>query len=415
MIPNNRKRLSILAVILVGGYVSVGALLYEYAHHYALDQNQKKLDQILLNQRALHSYLENQLKPVIYQLKDEGKLYKDFFNPQVLSFTYIARGIHHELNALRQEANTTPIYYKLATDNPRNPINQATPEELRILTIFRQHKDQVDYSRVIDEGGHAYIYYAIPVEPNRASCMKCHSSPDKAPRELIEQYGSQSGFGESVGTIRAIISLKMPFDDELSEANRIFQIVMGVLGIFLVLFYGVIVYFFRKLDKSHHIIEEKNDALLILAEHDGLTGLCNRRRFDSDLAHWRAAQEFGLIILDIDRFKHINDTYGHPMGDQVLRSLAHLIQMHIDSLDVVYRIGGEEFAILLHDSQKIESLAQTLLLCVGEYDFGIKEHLHISIGMSVVVSTDTPSSLFKRVDDALYLAKQSGRNRAILA
>lgn len=69
------------------GYTIVGFALYQYMHQFAADQNKKKLDQLLLNQRALHLYLEDQLKPVIYKLKEENKLYKDFFDPKLLSFT----------------------------------------------------------------------------------------------------------------------------------------------------------------------------------------------------------------------------------------------------------------------------------------------------------------------------------------
>jgi diguanylate cyclase (GGDEF)-like protein len=413
----NKRILTILSLILLAGYVIIGSALYEYTHKYAEDQNKKKLDQILLNQRALHTYLEDHLKPVIYKLKEEGKLYNDFFDPRILSFTYIARGIHEQLNTLRSEENTTQIYYKLATDNPRNPINKANIQELNILNNFRKNPSLKEYSLNIEENGLHYIYYAMPIEANKASCMKCHSTPDKAPDELIAQYGSSAGFGEKEGSVRAIISLKMPFDDELNEANEIFKLIMMILTLFLLLLYSVIFYFLRRLDESQHIIEEKNKTLSILAERDGLTGVFNRRSFDSDLANQIDDPSLVLTIFDIDHFKRINDTYGHLKGDFVLQELTTLVHSNLRDSDYLYRIGGEEFAILSHRHHPadIEHVVVRLLKAISEHDFGLDEHIYISAGISGRLDGDTPITLYKRADDALYQAKENGRNRYIIS
>lgn len=416
MTVKNSRILIILGFLLLSGYAIIGSTLYEYTHNYALDQNKKKLDQILLNQRALHSYLEDHLKPVIYKLKKEGKLYDGFFNPEVLSFTYIARGIHGHLNTLREENNITQIYYKLATDNPRNILNQANSKELTILNQFRQNRALKEYTQIIDENGHNYIYYAMPVEPNKASCMKCHSTPEKAPTELLQQYGKIAGFGEKEGMVRAMISLKMPFDDELGEANRIFLLIMAMLTLFLVILFGVIIYFVRQLDKKQQIIEEKNKTLSILAERDGLTGVYNRRSFDNDLSNQISDPSLALLIFDIDYFKKINDTYGHQAGDMVLKQLSALVRTNLRESDQLYRIGGEEFAILTRERnlEDIERVISRLLLKVAEYDFGIAQTVHISAGIALRNDLDTPATLFKRSDEALYEAKESGRNRYVI-
>ena len=408
----NKRIIFLFTLLLIAGYVIIGTTLYKYTHDYAEDQNKKKLDQLLLNQEALHSYLEDQLKPVIYKLKEENKLYNEFFDPKVLSFTYIARGIHQNLNTLRDENNITRFYYKLATDNPRNGLNYASADELGLLNYFRANPNIKEYSTVIQENGHDYIYYAMPIEPNKESCMKCHSTPDKAPTELLEKYGDTAGFGESVGNIRAIISLKMPFDDELAEANRIFYLIMGILTLFLLTLYAIVFYFMRRLDHKQQIIEEKNKNLSILAERDGLTNIFNRRSFDTDLADRIENPLLTLIIFDIDLFKSINDTYGHQVGDDILRSLTSLIRSNLRDEDQFYRIGGEEFAILTY-KQNIEDTEQVvcrLLQKVSEYNFNISQQVHISAGIAMQSGNDTPLSLFKRADDALYRAKEEGRN-----
>lgn len=413
MNAKNKKILLLISFILSAGYILIGIALYEYTHKYAEDQNKKKLDQILLSQRALHSYIEDVQKPVYYKLKSEGKLYKEFFNPKVLSFTYIARGIHERLNTLRLEENSTQIYYKLATDNPRNAVNQANENELKILNMFRKNGNDAQYSQLIYENGHHYIYYAIPIEKNKESCMKCHASPSSAPQELIEQYGTKAGFGESVGHLRAIISLKMPFDDELAAANEIFQLIMLMLTLFLVILFGVIIYFFKKLDKSQKTIEEKNKKLIILAEKDALTGIFNRRSFENDLENMINEKFVALIILDIDYFKIINDTYGHQTGDKILKMLAELVNNTLRDSDHFYRIGGEEFAILTSwtNKEEIEAMIQRLIKTINDYDFGLIKKVHVSIGITFKNDFDDVKSLFKRADDALYTAKENGRNQ----
>lgn len=408
----NKNLIIFFSLLLIAGYVIIGIALYEYTHKYAEDQNKKKLDQLLLNQQALHNYIEDELKPVIYKLKEENKLYKEFFDPKVLSFTYIARGIHQHFNTLRDEHNITRIDYKLAADNPRNPINNASADELKLLRYFRDNPNVKEYSSIIHENNHNYIYYAMPIEPSKASCMKCHSTPEKAPVELLKQYGDTAGFGESVGNIRAIISLKMPFDDELKEANKIFYLTMGILTLFLLSLFSVVFYFMRRLDHKQQIIEEKNKILSVLAELDGLTNIYNRRSFDTDLANRIAIPSLTLIIFDIDHFKEINDTYGHQSGDNILKNLTSLIRANLREEDQFYRIGGEEFAILTYrqNIEDTEQLVSRLLLKISEYDFNISQPVHISAGIAMQSGYDTPLSLFKRSDDALYRAKEEGRN-----
>jgi len=417
MSSKNKQLLAIFSFILLAGYLSVGVALYQYTHKYAEDQNKKKLDQILLNQRALHTYLEDTLKPVVYQLKKEGKLYNGFFDPKILSFTYIARGIHKELNTLRSENNISQIYYKLATDNPRNQLNQGNADEIKILNRFRENPSLKDYSKIITENGSHYIYYAMPVDANKESCMKCHSTPDKAPSELLSLYGTTAGFGETVGTVRAMISLKMPFDDELYEANQIFILIMSILTLFLLLLYGVVHYFLGRLDESQQIIEEKNKSLLILSEHDSLTNAYNRRSFDSDLERQIGDSTLILIIFDIDYFKRINDTYGHQAGDVVLVKLAELVRSNLRESDLLYRIGGEEFAIISHgqDLEDAKMVISRLLKMISEYDFDLPENIHISAGLALNNQGNSAPELYKRADNALYKAKDEGRNRFVAA
>jgi two-component system, cell cycle response regulator len=163
-----------------------------------------------------------------------------------------------------------------------------------------------------------------------------------------------------------------------------------------------------------------------LAVRDGLTGLYNRRAFDQRLAdevqraarYWRP---LSLMILDIDHFKQVNDSYGHPHGDQVLRDLAGLLRGCVRSTDFVARYGGEEFAIILPETslQNAVAVAQLIQARVAGYSFAppqageaCREFLTLSVGLAEHSSANpAPEALLEAADRALYQAKQGGRNR----
>ncbi|WP_127550105.1 sensor domain-containing diguanylate cyclase [Paenibacillus amylolyticus] len=160
-----------------------------------------------------------------------------------------------------------------------------------------------------------------------------------------------------------------------------------------------------------------NDQLETLASTDLLTGLKNRRFFQEkmleSLMMFREKQRyFSLLVVDIDHFKSINDTYGHPIGDLVLGNLAGLLQTVSRSTDVVARYGGEEFVVILPDCEEEQAIgiAERYRSQVASADWG-EYNITVSIGAATVVEEDTEKSLFQRADNALYASKTGGRNR----
>ena len=157
---------------------------------------------------------------------------------------------------------------------------------------------------------------------------------------------------------------------------------------------------------------------------DSLTGVKNRSAFDSNFSRdveysHRKSSELSLIVLDIDLFKRVNDNYGHIVGDDVLRKVAQCVEHTIRSSDALYRYGGEEFAIVLNgtDEDGALLLAERIRQNVQELAFDALKDLHISVSLGVAVLRDDEKAnqLFKRADDALYQAKQNGRNRVTTA
>ncbi len=154
-----------------------------------------------------------------------------------------------------------------------------------------------------------------------------------------------------------------------------------------------------------------------LATTDNLTGLFNRhhthKELDSSIAKYnRYNDDFMLLMIDIDFFKKINDEHGHDIGDYVLKEISELILKQIREGDHLGRWGGEEFMLILPRISKEEALgvADKIRLFIHHYNFHTISHLSISIGITQFLQDDTKGSLLKRVDDALYMAKDAGRN-----
>ncbi|ADR33314.1 diguanylate cyclase [Sulfuricurvum kujiense DSM 16994] len=157
-----------------------------------------------------------------------------------------------------------------------------------------------------------------------------------------------------------------------------------------------------------------------LATQDVLTQVANRFQFDNVLEHSISlAQRYGrtlsILLIDIDFFKEVNDTYGHLIGDDVLKKLAHTLNEGIRKSDVIARWGGEEFVILLPDSELSSALklAETLRAKVAETDFEPVVKITCSIGVARWNEGENSDQLLKRVDEKLYTAKENGRNRVV--
>lgn len=172
--------------------------------------------------------------------------------------------------------------------------------------------------------------------------------------------------------------------------------------------------------KQKRIEEELRD----LATRDSLTTLFNRRHFvevaDNELARAdRYGQSVSMALLDVDRFKAINDGFGHSVGDEVLRRLADRTRRELRQIDVVARIGGEEFAILFPETGEVaaERVATRLRLALRTESFATPRgpaHFTVSIGLVERRMKESLDALLGRADDAMYKAKEGGRDRVVV-
>ncbi len=184
----------------------------------------------------------------------------------------------------------------------------------------------------------------------------------------------------------------------------------------------------RSISESHRTMQSRIDAATALlahqAQHDPLTGLPNRRAFEERLeesvaASKRAGDHGALCFIDLDRFKIVNDTCGHAAGDELLCRIARLIRQRVRDQDVVCRIGGDEFALILRGCNRTDALriAEHLREGVAAFRFSWEDRLFsigASIGVTYIDGTHaTVADLLMAADSACYEAKKNGRNQVV--
>jgi len=195
--------------------------------------------------------------------------------------------------------------------------------------------------------------------------------------------------------------------------------ILRIMTITMTFFVELLVFYFYAFNLS-----KTNKELRLLANTDALTNISNRRvlfeqgRLLYDICH-KYNKSFTLLILDLDHFKVINDKYGHPIGDKVLKELTELISINIRKQDLLCRYGGEEFAILLRDLEENETtIINTIRDKIANHRFYVneEEHIHVTFSAGVITCKDNYSNfddLVINVDKLLYQAKSTGRNRII--
>jgi diguanylate cyclase (GGDEF)-like protein len=174
----------------------------------------------------------------------------------------------------------------------------------------------------------------------------------------------------------------------------------------------------QQIQEQQQKLQEANLQLQALATTDGLTGLKNHRTFKErlDEEFQRAARyqlPLSLVLLDVDRFKEFNDNFGHPAGDEVLKSVARLLRENTRNTDIVARYGGEEFVVLLLNNDRADALilAERLRQAIESAPWKQRE-VTASCGVSsLTLGTHTSAELIATADIALYHSKQNGRNR----
>ena len=168
-------------------------------------------------------------------------------------------------------------------------------------------------------------------------------------------------------------------------------------------------------------LSARSETLEHAALTDGLTGMQNRRYFDDALKEYldefrRIGKPIGLMILDLDHFKQVNDTHGHDVGDEVLRAVANCLKDLTRYHDVVARLGGEEFAVVTPnmDADLLAKFAERIRKAIAGMSIlsgNVRLKITTSVGLAVWDRKETAEEFYRRADRQLYEAKRMGRNR----
>ena len=222
---NRRLALEITAVLLFSVAATMGI---NYAvRAYILNRAEQNVQNLILSHRGLHDYIQKVMHPTFFKAVADGEIAQTYYAPEIFSSSFIVRVMHDFYNEELLKYDRQKIYYKLAAENPRNPVNKADDAETRLIARFNQSPELKYVSEVVEVDGKKYLYYAITFLRNTAACMQCHGRRQDAPLGLQARYPGEGGFNEQIGHIRAIESIRAPLRQDLGVIEMILLVVIG--------------------------------------------------------------------------------------------------------------------------------------------------------------------------------------------
>ena len=315
-----------------------------------------------------------------------GKVYTKK-NPELMT---------HEIAEMT--GNSRGNAFHITSLRPLNPGNKPDAIEADALRAFEKGEKERYWTQTI--GGRDYFRYMAPLITEE-SCLQCHA---------------QQGY--KVGDIRGGIGIQLDTHDLERTMRRNSAIIAALAVTTIALLLTLIFSLFNRLRKQ---LAQARRLLRVMATIDPLTGAYNRRQVQQHFAnelsrHVRSQHPLSCLMIDIDHFKAVNDAHGHQVGDDVLRKVTSRIGSSLRVYDVVGRYGGEEFLVILPetDSQEAAAIAERVRESVAQTAEATGDQGHpvtISLGVASNRSGDTVDTMTQRADEALYHAKNNGRNR----
>jgi diguanylate cyclase (GGDEF)-like protein len=286
-------------------------------------------------------------------------------------------------------------HFHLTSLKQLNPANKPDAFETEALQRFERGAREVSRTEIVNN--RTYFRYMAPLYVEK-ECLQCH--------------GQQ---GYKVGDVRGGISVSFDIENQLRSIRRntFWIVLLGVASVGLLL--GLVSLFTTQLIRK---LAEARTQIEMIAITDHLTGLYNRRhllaRFHEEFEKARRL-DAGLccIMADIDHFKAVNDRFGHLAGDEVLKTVAQLIRNMVRAYDIVGRYGGEEFLIILPDTDLADArhLAERMRLRLKDLPTQAGP-LTMSLGVAAMEQEDRVlDDIIKRADERMYAAKNAGRDR----
>jgi len=398
----------ILIVIFVLSLAGAAFYYNGYLEKNAINEVRNNSTVLMETALAIRSYTTDEIQPHLSPMNE-----KRFYPQTVPAFA--------ATETLRRLRDKFPAYeYKEAMLNPTNPRDRATDWERVLIEKFRADPTQTELTGIHGEGIQRAMYVARPIIIKQAQCLVCHSVPAAAPTTMISVYGDKNGFDWKLNEPLGMQIVKLPMLYPLEKARETFNsFLISLLITFALMFVALNVVL------SGLVIEpmaRMNKKLEELATKDFLTDLVNRRRFfeqlESAMAEARVKKiGLSIVMLDIDFFKRINDTFGHDSGDVVLKNTALRVRELLRSSDCAARFGGEEFVLMLRETRidAAMAIAEAVRGKIANVPFDLVGTVSASFGVAEWNQNEEGRALINRADKALYVAKQSGRNRVVRA
>ena len=256
---NNFAKIRINTVI-VAGSISVITIVtvlgIVFSRQYIVSQAESRIQDVLQEAEALHYYVQREMHPTMYLLKEEGRLPKEFYSPEILSSSYISRHVFSQYNTIRKSNKLPLVEYRMASKNPRNMINKADSIEANLIDLFNSDPSIKKYTGIVKQHGEKHLYYARPFLRVENNCLKCHGKKEDAPYDLSSYYNWDSGFDLKLGEIPAIEIIKTPI---IAEFKTVTIIGFIILTIALVLITLIILY--SRLFVTNKIINQQKNEI----------------------------------------------------------------------------------------------------------------------------------------------------------
>lgn len=234
-------------------YAIITLLFFNFYRELALKDAKQEAIFVLDTMNAIRDYVSVVQRPLIEELKEKNMLVHDFFDPKLVSSSYITREIYN----IQRAKKVVNYDYKLIAYNPLNPAHEGNDFEHEILDDFKEGKYQ-EYSKIIQENDKPYFFVGLPIHNSHASCVQCHTS-NSAPKRMLEQYPNFSEFESKVGDVIAMITFKIPVFSILTFHVKEF----AVGGIVMFVVFVVFILFLYKIYRSELRLQENNHKLMM--------------------------------------------------------------------------------------------------------------------------------------------------------
>ena len=292
--------------------------------------------------------------------------------------------------------------FRITSLRPIDPENAPDPFEKQALEKF-EHREGEFYRVEYPSDKPPVFRYLAPMKADQ-TCLDCHRTQ-----------------GYKVGSIVGAVSITIPVDNILHEARTSKTLLIVASLMILSLLIGIIYILTGRLVEKLDSVQRRYASLI---STDELTRLRNRRyvlrRLEEECERAdRLGAQLSILLIDLDHFKQVNDTFGHPFGDQVLRRVAARMKSCLRRYDVLGRIGGEEFLIISPGATLEEAIAlaeriRSQIDSVQVVDGNKECSVTVSIGVTSFSTMEgTPDLLMRKADAALYRAKDQGRDRVV--